>query len=162
MELHDRLKLAREQRGFESARDAADALGVPYGTYSGHENGSRGIRPESVFRYAQFFGVNVAWLEHGVGNENEDAKKRVAPASAQATTPHENVNVEQAMAVVEGALLSVGLKPEFLPELRQQIREYLQGPLVLLDPRSETDARRTLAWSRLSEFLRQHDALNRE
>ncbi|MER2264366.1 helix-turn-helix transcriptional regulator [Methylobacterium oxalidis] len=62
---HHRLKQARELAGFSSAAEAANHLKVPYGTYSGHEAGSRGIRHRDLLRYATAFGVDVAWLQFG-------------------------------------------------------------------------------------------------
>ena len=63
----ERLKWARENRGYETAADAAAAMGIPPPTYAGHENGSRGFRADSGERYAQFFAVNFAWLMTGKG-----------------------------------------------------------------------------------------------
>lgn len=59
-EPHERLRIARKRR-FKTAREAAEALGVPYGTYTGHESGSRGFT-EDVERYAKAFRVRSAWL----------------------------------------------------------------------------------------------------
>lgn len=67
MELHERLKLARQHAGYESVRDAAEALGVPYPTYIAHENGSYGFRRQSAVRYARRFGVSLDWLLEGKG-----------------------------------------------------------------------------------------------
>lgn len=64
---HDRLKQAREARHFRSAAEAAKALGVPYGTYSGHESGTRGFKDDEAQRYADFFRVSVGWLIAGEG-----------------------------------------------------------------------------------------------
>lgn len=47
---------------------AAERLGVPYGSYSGHESGLRGIKDESLRAYAKAFRVPLAWLAHGVGS----------------------------------------------------------------------------------------------
>lgn len=66
-----RLREARKKRGYGSAAKAAEAIGVPYGTYSGHENGSRGISHEDVARYARFFRVPVEWLAFGKGSVSE-------------------------------------------------------------------------------------------
>lgn len=61
-----RLKAAREQK-FKEAQEAASALGVPYPTYAGHENGNRGFKRDSAKRYADFFRVNLEWLMTGRG-----------------------------------------------------------------------------------------------
>ena len=60
-----RLKKARLARGFKTASAAADYMGVPYGTYSGHENGSRGIKDPELLHYAKIFRVSPAWLAFG-------------------------------------------------------------------------------------------------
>lgn len=65
-EMADRLKRAREHKGYLTATAAAEALGLPEQTYLAHENGSRGFR-HSATRYARFFGVNFAWLLTGQG-----------------------------------------------------------------------------------------------
>lgn len=67
MELHERLVEARKQAGFESAVVAAEAVGVPYGTYAGHENGSSGFRADKGEIYAKKFKVRFEWLMRGTG-----------------------------------------------------------------------------------------------
>ena len=67
MELHERLFEARKQAGFESAVVAAEAVGVPYGTYAGHENGSSGFRADKGEIYAKKFKVRFEWLMRGTG-----------------------------------------------------------------------------------------------
>ncbi len=64
-ERSDRLREARLARGFDTAKAAADFLRVPYGTYSGHENGSRGIKDADLLRYSSAFRVPAAWLAYG-------------------------------------------------------------------------------------------------
>lgn len=66
MEQHDRLKIAREKAGYATARDAAAAMGVPYSTYSAHENGEKKLT-RAGDRYARFFHVAKAWLMDGFG-----------------------------------------------------------------------------------------------
>jgi len=67
MDLHERLVAARKQAGFETAVDAAEVVGVPYGTYSGHENGSSGFRSDKGEIYARKFKVRFEWLMRGTG-----------------------------------------------------------------------------------------------
>ena len=65
MTIHERLKAARRKAGYASAAAAAKAFGWPVGTYSCHENGSRGIKLDVVERYARAFEVDPVWLLHG-------------------------------------------------------------------------------------------------
>lgn len=74
----ERLVWARQQAGFDTAVSAAEALGVDYPTYAGHENGNRGFKNRAE-DYARRFKVNLEWLLTGRGQ----AKKGV-PRTAQA------------------------------------------------------------------------------
>ena len=65
MEKYLRLKQSRLNAGFKTAAAASAYLGIPYGTYSGHENGSRGIRDDELQRYAKTFKVSLYWLAYG-------------------------------------------------------------------------------------------------
>lgn len=67
MDLHERLALAREQAGYKTAVEGAAAVGVPYGTYSGHENGASGFRADKGELYARKFKVRFEWLMRGTG-----------------------------------------------------------------------------------------------
>lgn len=67
MELYERLVAARKHAGYETARDAAEALGIAYPTYAGHENGSSGFRSDKGELYARRFKVRFEWLMRGIG-----------------------------------------------------------------------------------------------
>lgn len=81
MEKHDRLRLARKLR-FKFAKDAATAMDVPYGTYSGHESGSRGFTDADVERYAKAFRVSPSWLAFGEGPMSTGKTLGAAPERA--------------------------------------------------------------------------------
>lgn len=68
---HSRLRAARAKR-YRTAKEAAAAMGVPYGTYSGHEAGSRGFNEEDAERYAKFFRVSAEWIMFGRGEEESN------------------------------------------------------------------------------------------
>lgn len=59
---HERLKEARINAGYSSAREAAETFGWNYSTYASHENGVRGVRTEQVLVYARAFRTDVTWL----------------------------------------------------------------------------------------------------
>lgn len=66
----ERLAWAREHLGhFNSAAEAARAMGVSESTYSLHENGSggRGLPVEPAIKYAAFFKISLEWLLTGRG-----------------------------------------------------------------------------------------------
>lgn len=60
-----RLKRAREAH-YETATAAAIAIGVPVGTYAGHENGHRDFGADAAELYARRFRVSPAWLMFGI------------------------------------------------------------------------------------------------
>lgn len=78
---HERLRRAREAAGFETATDAAEAMGVKVPTYIHHENGRAGLSRVGQ-KYARFFKVSYEWLMTGRG----DMKPARAPEPTQAVT----------------------------------------------------------------------------
>lgn len=64
-----RLRKARQDKGYATARAAAAAFGWPGDTYTQHENGLREPRRETAERYARAFGVALAWLLTGESRE---------------------------------------------------------------------------------------------
>ena len=65
MEPSDRLRQAREKAGFPKATDAARAYGWNEITYTSHENGARGLRPDVAEKYAKALRTPVEWLLYG-------------------------------------------------------------------------------------------------
>lgn len=63
----ERLRIARLRAGYDTAKDAAEALGFPVSTYLSHENGSRGITAKRAATYARKYKVREQWLLYGVG-----------------------------------------------------------------------------------------------
>lgn len=61
----ERLKKARERAGYDSAKAAADAMGIPVATYLQHENGTRGFPASKAQRYARRFRTSPEWLLYG-------------------------------------------------------------------------------------------------
>ena len=82
--LSDRLRAARSAAGFNTARDAARALGISPPTYYAHENGTRGVNGEVLVAYARAFRVSLSWLIAGEGGPFEGAEP---PRPASATEP---------------------------------------------------------------------------
>ncbi len=74
-----RLKAAREAAGYETATDAAEAMGIPAPTYLAHENGSRGYPATRAKRYADFFGTTAEWLLYGGGDAPRQRRHRRGP-----------------------------------------------------------------------------------
>lgn len=67
MDMSTRLRRARQAAGYDTAADAARALGMKPPTYAGHENGSRRFGPEEAALYARRLKVSPEWLLYGTG-----------------------------------------------------------------------------------------------
>jgi len=65
---NSRLRAARIAARFETAVEAADAMGIPRATYIGHENGRRGFPASRAPQYARKFKVTEEWLLYGKGD----------------------------------------------------------------------------------------------
>lgn len=66
-EAADRLKAARIAANFDSAKSAAEAMGVPVASYIQHENGGRGFKRDRAEQYARRFRTTPEWLLLGRG-----------------------------------------------------------------------------------------------
>ncbi|MCZ8323912.1 MAG: helix-turn-helix transcriptional regulator [Sphingomonadaceae bacterium] len=64
----ERLRQARINCGFATAKDAATAIGTLVSTYIHHENGTRGISASRAALYAKSFNVTEEWLLYGLGS----------------------------------------------------------------------------------------------
>ena len=64
----DRLKAARIKAGYDTAKGAAEAMGVTVSTYIQHESGARGFPASRAARYAKFFRVAPEWLLYARGS----------------------------------------------------------------------------------------------
>lgn len=62
-----RLTQARQRKGIETAKEAAERYGWNVHTYIQHENGTRKYN-KSAERYAAAFDVTPGWLLHGEGS----------------------------------------------------------------------------------------------
>lgn len=67
-----RLREARKAAGFATAQDACDRFHWTYSSYSGHENGNRGLRLGPAKQYARAFRVDLGWLLGGEGPMQPD------------------------------------------------------------------------------------------
>jgi len=83
MDKHERLRAAREHAGFATAALAAEAVGVPYPTYAGHENGSSGFPSSKGEIYSRKFKVRFEWLMSGRGPMLEIAAPALSEIDAE-------------------------------------------------------------------------------
>lgn len=67
----ERLKAAREACGFDTAKEAALAMGVPIATYTQHEKAEHHLPARRAAEYAGFFKVQPEWINFGRGTPPE-------------------------------------------------------------------------------------------
>lgn len=82
MELHERLKLARERK-YETAQAASDTLGIPYGTLTNHEAGDRTPRDRTLRQYADAYKVRIEWLRYEEGPMTEEQSREIQAIVAE-------------------------------------------------------------------------------
>ncbi len=67
MDMHERLKAAREAAGYKSVAEAARAFGWNVNTTASNENGNRTYSRMGAEKYARAYHVNLEWLLTGRG-----------------------------------------------------------------------------------------------
>ncbi|MDP3749269.1 MAG: S24 family peptidase [Phenylobacterium sp.] len=67
-----RLKAARVERGFPTARAAAETFGWNYNTYASNENANAPFSYRKAREYGQAFGTSAQWLYDGAGAPKPD------------------------------------------------------------------------------------------
>jgi DNA-binding XRE family transcriptional regulator len=120
---NDRLRKARA-RHFSSAAEAARAMGIPEGTYAGHENGHRGFPAKRAPKYAKRFKTTPEWLLYGKGQEtlpdpvpSEDVLQQMIREAIESEVPVET---------------KLGDLPRILgSNLREQLERYAADPQVV-------------------------------
>lgn len=60
-----RLQIARELAGFSTAKEFSDKNELPQSTYSVHESGKRGLKPQVSALYARILKIRLPWLLYG-------------------------------------------------------------------------------------------------
>jgi hypothetical protein len=115
----NRLRAAREAAGFATAQEAATRFGWKYPTYSGHENGSRGMRQEALRVYSRAFKVDVLWLMEGLGKGPGGLAEPAPPAFDQPGFAEPEVSPYLATRPGQERVMSA-LAAELTPGLRHR------------------------------------------
>lgn len=69
-EIRDRLKKARIELGFKTAKDFAENKGIKTSTYTLHEAGTRSMSFEVIELYSTFLKITPTWLLTGLGSKS--------------------------------------------------------------------------------------------
>lgn len=124
-EVADRLKAAREGAGFDTAKAAADAIGIPVATYTQHENGTRGLPAGKARLYGKAFNATPEWLLYGRGST----------AQADSERPPAIRRIPVKGVVQAGAWSEVGVEEAAVDWTYFEAPEYQRAQLFALDVR---------------------------
>lgn len=130
-----RLRRARENAGYESPTAAAAAFGWPYPTYAGHENGSRGMRPDALLRYAKAFRVSPAWLLDGTDSGKPKPQTKVAGFGEPDVAPYSPPDTRSAKSMTDiiRTLAPSARQPQVMVAHRDHLSyAILAGDLVVI------------------------------
>jgi phage repressor protein C with HTH and peptisase S24 domain len=122
----DRLRASREAAGFETAKAAADAIGIPVATYTQHENATRGLPAGKARLYAKAFATTPEWLLYGRGPSE-------APSGQDAISAARRVPVRG--VVQAGAWSEIGVEEAPVDWTYFEAKEYQRAQLFALDVR---------------------------
>lgn len=75
--ISERLKLARIQAGFTSAKEFAEKNGLKISTYNLHEANTRSMSFDVIEQYAQLLEINTNWLLTGVGPKSLSKVRKI-------------------------------------------------------------------------------------
>lgn len=103
----ERLRTARIKAGYDTARAAAEAMGIKPATYIHHENGTRDYKDRQAQQYARKFKVSPQWLLYGLA-ENPNKGPIPQPIVIQPTAPLQTVSI-RALQMASTELAQMGI-----------------------------------------------------
>jgi len=68
----ERLVWARKRKGLSGPQAVHDEFGFNVNNYKAHESGRNGFGLADAQAYARAFGVSLAWLQHNIGQWNDE------------------------------------------------------------------------------------------
>lgn len=158
-----RLKHARMQAGYRTAKEFADKHDVPQPTYANHENNKRGLKQDTAADYARALGnCSPGWIltGEGIGPDNGSQKSDITIEQVEDRLPPTAKVIPLGLRDTETAPVSPDFAPlladgtpladAVLPHrsdaywLRVRTRDMagrgiLPGDLVLIDPRAKPE-----------------------
>ncbi|HRE32588.1 MAG TPA: S24 family peptidase [Candidatus Berkiella sp.] len=73
----ERLKRARQEAGYSTAKSFSERNNVKISTYALHEAGTRSMSFEIIEHYSQLLDINASWLLTGIGPQSAQHTRRV-------------------------------------------------------------------------------------
>jgi hypothetical protein len=102
----NRLRSARRDAGFRSARSAAVHFNWAISTYLAHENGQNGLTAQAAARYGAAFNVDPGWLLFAEPNA-AGLTTLCSPASSRPISPPFRACPFRMFALASGLVLAV-------------------------------------------------------
>ena len=132
---HDRLRELREKRGFETAKEAAEAFGWNVPTYRSHENGQRNIPVHQARKYAVAYHSSAAYIL-GMAQQSPAAASPVAGGGPVLSIPVRAKASAGAFRLDDGGFeyrgVTVGAIPRLDVPAAAQYAVEVDGPSVNL------------------------------
>lgn len=116
MKFNDRLKFLRIEKGFETQKELAKKIGMPYTTYNGYENGIREPDIETLKGFASFFDVTLDYL---MGRSDFKKGRLLSKEELREFLPDDEVDNQDWGITVDDL-------NELSEETKQQIKEVLR------------------------------------
>lgn len=135
VDIAERLRKARMRR-YESARQAAIALGMRPDTYIQYENGLRGFSRHAD-KFARFFRVNLDWLITGRGEMDMRSARVAIPVTGLVAAGSDILPIDADLATPPEILLpEPGHVAALIVEGDSGWPRFLHGETILYDPRN--------------------------
>lgn len=158
-EMGDRLKEARANAGYPSARAAASKKGWKISTYSAHENGQNKFGPDEARRYAKAFKTTAGWLLTAEGQVSPREQTRVPPGlefapDADGDTPITELDRPFPDAIAQmvgrigggstGAVITIDVGEM---QSREEVGEWWRIPPTILRGIAKADVNKTVGFA---------------
>lgn len=124
----DRLRELREAKGYQTAKEAAEAFGWNEVTYRAHENGTRTITFPVARKYAQAYAVRPGYILTGESNNNSAPHVNLVANVPLVGTVSAGVFREAEGLVSEGVLVPAVPRPDVPASAQYAVK--VDGPSV--------------------------------
>ncbi|MHA1540376.1 MAG: helix-turn-helix domain-containing protein [Alphaproteobacteria bacterium] len=100
---HERLKAARIEAGYKTAKEFADKNGIAQSTYANHESGNRKLRLKTATAYGKLLNVDPVYILTGRGRYYEAGHASLASLSedVRLSKPNNNLFYERVYQEIE-------------------------------------------------------------
>lgn len=127
-EIGKRLRRARKESGFKSARSFAIEQKIPESTYSQHETGKRSLSPEIVLRYCEAMNVDPGWLLSGKNAEMHFSNDTASVSEVSLHTSNRQTGNKNTSMMITDNLVTMDMDI-FKGALKEAIQKYIRSDI---------------------------------